>query len=112
MQQVIYLRRLRDFGEKISDSFLFLKQNWKNLVGVYAIFVVPFIIAAIIVAMSFAGHLVAAFQENISSIRPSDIITPDFVVIILCIMLAAASYNTAVFSYIKLYEEQRGVKPT
>jgi hypothetical protein len=112
MQQVLYLRRLRDFGEKIADSFLFLKQHWKNLFGIYLVFVVPFIMAAIIVAMVFAGKLYSMSLSNAEAIRPSDIFGFDFVIILLCFVVAITSYNTAVFSYFRLCDEQRGVKPT
>ena len=112
MQQVLYLRRLRDFGEKIADSFLFLKQHWKNLFGIYLVFVVPFIIAAIIVAMVFAGRLYSMSLSNAEAIRPSDIFGLDFLIILLCFVIAITSYNTAVFSYIRFCDEQLGVKPT
>jgi hypothetical protein len=112
MQPVLYLRRPRDFGEKISDSFLFLKQNGKNLFSIYAVFVVPFIIAAIVIALFFAGRLYGMVQNNGESLQFSDFMTWDLAIILLCFLIAITSYNTAIFSYMRLYDEQRGVKPT
>ena len=62
MAQKLFLRRLRDLGEKISDSLLFIKTNWKNLFLLYAIFVVPFIIVAGIVGVLFASRIYSIWQ--------------------------------------------------
>ncbi|HEY4151309.1 MAG TPA: hypothetical protein VGM41_20365 [Chitinophagaceae bacterium] len=112
MQQVVYLRKLRDFGEKISDSFLFLKQNWKKLFGLYAVFVVPFFIVAIVMGIFFAGHVYANLLSSAESFRPADLLTGEFYIIILCLLLASSSYNTAVYSYFRVYDGQNGIKPT
>ncbi|MBC7902534.1 MAG: hypothetical protein H7Y27_03900 [Gemmatimonadaceae bacterium] len=112
MQKVLYLRKVRDFGEKIGDSFLFLKGNWKNLLSIYAVFVVPLIIAASILGMFFAGRLYSAMLSNAVSIQVTDIFSGEFFVIILCLLMAGSSYNTAIYGYFRLYDEQKGVKPT
>lgn len=111
MQQTIYLHRIRSFGEKVNDTFLFLKQNWQKLFGIYAVFVVPFIIVAGIAGVVFADRLYAASLSNTELFRFSDIFNLDFFVIVFCFLLASVSYGTAVFSYIRLYEEQRGTQP-
>ncbi len=112
MQQPLYLRKLRDFGEKISDSFLFLKQNWKNLFGIYAVFVVPFLIASIVMLIFFAGHIRTNMLISTNLFRFGDVFTGDFYIMMLCLLLAGSSYNTAVYSYFRLYDEQKGVQPT
>jgi len=112
MQQALYLRRLRDFGEKISDTFLFLKRNWKKLFGIYAVFVVPFLLIAIVVGTFFANHLYAVSLSSAESLKSADVFTAEFFVIILCFLLAGTSYNVAIYSYFRLYEEQNGIQPT
>jgi len=112
MQQILYLRRLRDFGEKISDTFLFLKRNWKKLIGVYAVFVVPFLLIATIVGAFYADHLYSTSLSSAESLRSSDILGPELFIIILCLLMAGSSYNVAVFSYFRIYEEQKGEQPT
>jgi len=112
MEQTLYLHRVRDFGEKVSDTFLFLKRNWQKLFGVYAVFVVPFIIIAGIAGVMLAGRLYANSLSSTDLFRYSDILSLDLFVILICIMAAAISYITAVFSYITLYDQQRGVQPT
>jgi hypothetical protein len=112
MQQIIFLRKLRDFGEKISDTFLFLKRNWKNLFGVYAVFVVPFLMLGVILALFFASRVYALFSSNVQAMQPSDFFTPEFFLIILCLVLAGTSYNTSVYCYFRLYDEQKGIPPT
>lgn len=112
MQQELYLHRVRDFGEKVSDTFLFIKRNWKKLFGVYAVFVVPFIIIAGTAGVMLAGRLYTNSLSSTDIFRFSDIFSLDLFVIIFCILLASVSYNTAIFSYIRLYDERRGVQPT
>ncbi len=59
-----------------------------------------------------AGRLYSLALSNAESIRPSDVLSFEFFIIMLCLVVASVSYNASVFGYIKLYEEQRGVKPT
>jgi hypothetical protein len=112
MQQTLQLRKVRDLGEKISDSFLFLKRNFKGLVSTYFVFVVPFIILAVVVSIFFAGRLYSAVVSKAYDFQISDIFGFEFLIILLCLVMAYASYNTAIYSYFSLYDEQKGVKPT
>jgi len=112
MAQILFLRRLRDLGEKISDSLLFIKTNLKNLLLLYVIFVVPFIIVAGIVGVLFASHLYTSILGSAEVLKPTDIFNVEFVVIILCLLMSGASYQASVYSYMRLYEENKGQQPT
>ena len=112
MAQILYLRRLRDYGEKISDSLLFIKTNWKNLFLLYVIFVVPFIIVAGIVGVLFASHLYTSILGSAEPLQFTDIFNVEFAVIILCLLMSGASYQASVYSYMRLYEEKKGQQPT
>lgn len=112
MQQPLYLRKLRDFGEKISDSFVFLKGNWKNLLGVYAVFVVPLMIVGTIFGLIFAGRLVGLIQSTTYNLTPTDILSPSLFIIVLCFLLAGSSYSTAMYLYFRIYDANRGIKPS
>lgn len=111
MQQTIHLHRIRNFGEKVSDTFLFLKQNWQKLLGVYAVFVVPFIIIAGIAGVLLADRLYTASLSNTDLFRFTDVFNLDFFVIIFSLVLASVSYSTAAFSYVRLYDERHGAPP-
>jgi hypothetical protein len=112
MAQVLFLRRLRDLGEKISDSLLFIKTNLKNLFLLYVIFVVPFIIVAGIVGVLFASRLYTSILGSAEALKPTDIFNVEFIVIILCLLMSGASYQASVYSYMRLYEENKGRQPT
>src|SRR6478735_5839205 len=112
MAQILFLRRLRDFGEKISDAMLFIKTNLKNLFLLYVIFVVPFIIVAGIVGVLLASRIYTSMLGSVETLKPTDIFNVEFVVIILCLLMSGASYQASVYSYMRLYEENKGRQPT
>lgn len=112
MTQKLFLRRLRDFGEKISDSLLFIKINWKNLFLLYAIFVVPFIIVAGIVAVLFASRIYAGLQGSADIFKITDFFSIELAVILFCLLMSGASYQASVYSYMRLYEENKGQQPS
>lgn len=112
MQQTLQLRKVRDLGEKISDSFLFLKRNIKNLLQIYFVFVVPFIILAFVIAIFFAGHLYSEIVSQAYDFSFSDFFNYQFFLILLCFVLAYGSYRTAISSYFSLYDQQKGIAPT
>ncbi len=111
MQPVLVLRKIRDFGERISDTLLFLKLNWKNLFLLYAVFVIPFLLLGTFFGASSFGDFFTKISKGGLS-RPGDFFRLDFFLAILLFMLAIASYATAIYSYMRLYEEKGGVKPT
>jgi hypothetical protein len=105
MQATLYLRKVRDFGEKVSDSLFFLKQNWKRLLTIYFIFIVPFLLIASIAGYFFAKHIVSIIQQSAESVTASDVLNPEFFIMVACIMIAVTGYSTAIYSYIRLYDE-------
>ena len=105
MQPTLYLRRMRDFGQKVSDSLLFLKQNWKRLMAIYFVFIIPFLLIACIAGYFFASHMISIVQDSAESLRPGDILNPEFFVMMACLIIAFTGYSTSVYAYIRLYDE-------
>ena len=113
MVQILFLRRLRDFGEKISDSLLFIKTNWKNLFLLYVIFVVPFYNCSRNCWRAFRKpSFIQAYWVSAEAFKLTDIFNVEFAVIILCLLMSGASYQASVYSYMRLYEENKGQQPT
>jgi hypothetical protein len=111
MQHVIVLRKIRDFGERVSDTLFFLKLNWKKLFLLYAVFVIPFLL----LGSYFGASGFVEFFSKISSLevnKASNYFTLDFFLAILLFILATTSYATAIYSYMRLYEEMGGAKPS
>lgn len=62
----VHLRQVRDFGQLISTTFTFLKQNWRPLFRAIATLCLP----VAIIGGSFAGGSMATMQR--ASMTPSD----------------------------------------
>ena len=116
MDNILYLRKIRDFGEKLSDSINFIKYNWKNLVVLYLVYVVPFLLVATLLGASSFSNFFARFRgftgSNGSGTFPTDVFNASFFLAILLYVLSIASYATSVYLYIRLYEQHDGRKPT
>ena len=60
MNSTLPLRKNRDFGEKVSDTVRFIKLNWKNLLIMYGLFVLPFLLVAVLLG---AGYFMDIFTQ-------------------------------------------------
>lgn len=58
MNKKIELRKIRDFGEVINDTFVFIGQNWKQLLKSYAVICGFFVVASL--AFSILNQIKAA----------------------------------------------------
>lgn len=113
MDTVLTLRKVRDFGQSLSDTIQFIKMNWKKLITLYLVFAVPFLlVAALVGATAFSdffqniGGLTAPALEGVSGKT-----IYAFFGAILLYLLSAGAFGTAVYLYMKLYEERGGRQP-
>ena len=115
MQTLHPLRRNRDFGQTISDTIQFLKDHWKNLVILYLVFVVPFLlIATLLGANSLSGFVkLMATDTGMTGLdNIFAIFTPQFMIALLMYFISAVSYSTVTYLYMRLFEERGGESPT
>lgn len=111
MQPAIVLRKIRDFGERVSDTLLFLRLNWKGLFVLYAVFVIPFLL----LGTYFGASGFVEFFARLSSLgidKPGNFFSIDFFLAIFLFLIGTTSYATAIYCYMRLYEESGGEKPT
>lgn len=110
----IQLRKIRDFGESISDTIQFLKYNWKNLLMLYLIFVVPvLLIATLLGANSFSAIFSQLGDAQESSFRNfGDFFSIQLFLAVLLYLLSGTAYGTAVSLYMRVYEEKGGQTPS
>jgi hypothetical protein len=108
------LRKTRDFGLTISDTLLFVKGNWKGLLLMYFIFIVPFLVVGTLVGAESLGEF---FYEMFS--KSNDIFSFQFMehapmvgLSLLCYMIAGVLYPTLVYIYMERYEAGEGQTPT
>lgn len=113
MDTVLTLRKIRDFGQSLGDTIQFVKMNWKKLIMLYLVFAVPFLlVAALVGATAFSD-----FFQNIGGFTSpalegvSGKTMYAFFGAILLYLLSAGAFGTAVYLYMKLYEEGRGRQP-
>ncbi len=113
MQTLHPLRRTRDFGQTISDTIQFLKGHWKNLLILYFIFVVPFLLVGTLLGASSFSAFFGQIGSGITNLDdPFTIITPQFIIAILLYFTAAISYLTVINLYLKGFEESGGNSPS
>jgi hypothetical protein len=114
MQSLHPLRRTRDFGQTISDTIQFLKAHWKNLILLYFIFVVPFLLVATLLGADSLAGFVKFFSADtgVPGINKLyGIFTPQFLIALLMYFVSAVSYSTIIYIYMRLFEERGGVSP-
>lgn len=107
------LRRTRDFGETISDTILFLKGNWKQLLLLYVLFVVPFLLVATLLGARNFPSFFSSIGLGMGDIRRSfSNFGPQLLITMLLYMVAGVVYPTLVYVYMRLFEAGGGRRPT
>jgi hypothetical protein len=116
-EQKIEFRKIRDFGENISDTFLFIKNNIRGLLlSILAICAVLMLAVAI-----FNGIYQSRFFNVFDQLRKglydaqynsfNSIFTPEYFLTILFTWLSYVALQVTLASYIKVYVFQEGVAP-
>jgi hypothetical protein len=109
----IRLRKIRDFGATISDTIQYLKIHWQNLLLLYAVFVVPFLLVATLMgANTFAAFFARIADTEELGRNPFAFFTPAFLLAIILYFLSTISYSTVVYLYMRQTEERGGQAPT
>lgn len=114
VQQKIQLRKVRDFGENLNDTFQFIRQEFKPLVGSFLLFSGVFILGQSIITGLFEGKMFAFiddFTKGVYTRRPEDaysfIFTPQYFSLILLSFLSIVAMRVSIACYMKLYDEKQ-----
>ncbi len=112
-QQKIYLRKVRDFGENLGDTFQFIRQELKPLLKSFFLISGIFMLGAAIVSGIYQMEIFGVFDKIEKN--PSDdtgmgrifgsIFTPTYFLIILLFVLGMVAMNVTVASYMKVYDQ-------
>jgi len=120
MDSKIELAKPRDFGETVSDTFAFIKQNFKPLLKYFFIFCGFFLFAtfALLVltevkALSFASYSasVDSFNESSNLSRALSLLG-GYLVLMIFIVLNYVAINVTVLCYMTLYKQKQNTVPT
>jgi hypothetical protein len=117
MKQPVELRRIRDFGEIINDSFAFLKENFKplftSLFAIVGFFVVAGAATTAFTQMSLIGTMNGAgASDTYQSTRSFATYGISAVFNAIILVLGQLSIYLVTLSYMALYLEKKGKSPT
>ena len=114
-QAPVELRKVRDFGEIISDTFLFVKQNWKPLLKTYLVICGFFVVASLLVTIFNQMRMVDTLTEYGTGYRRSPFASIFSFSYFLSVFLALIVYSIMAltcFSYIAIYVQKGNQTPT
>lgn len=112
MANPIFLRKPRDFGEKIGDTFVFIKQNFQQLFVLYVVFGLPLVLISALL-QSFAVKDMMSQLSSPSFLRnPMSVFGSDLILAYILSIFVFASFATAVLVYMRLYSSAGLKKPT
>ena len=110
VQQKIQLRKLRDFGDNFSDTFQFLRQEFKPLMTSFLLIGGIFMLASAIFAAFFqqqAWGLVTQLMTGITTAQPdmTTFLTPGYYLMILVSVLTLSAMRTVIAVYMDYYDQ-------
>jgi hypothetical protein len=115
-EQKIELRKIRDFGQNINDSFLFLRQNGKPLLKSFFAICGIFMIGQAIFSGIYQSHSLGIFDQLFNGrANPQyqtrvlgDVFNLEYFLVLIFMMLTFVSMNTVLGAYMKFYLENDG----
>lgn len=119
MEQPIEFRKIREFGEVIGDTFLFIKQNFKPLmkaiIYLCGLFLVASTLSSIIAQLQIVGLVNDASGSNIDVDNPMRMFYRlgfSYFIVIAFLLLSYMSFYVTILSYIAVYIEKGNIAPT
>ncbi len=108
--QKIQLRKIRDFSEVLSDTFQFIRQEWKPLLRAFFLISGIFLLALAIVNGLYQKNSFSYFG-NFDTDRDPDpmmifrnMFGITYFIMLFLVLVAFSAMNTVVAAYMKLYE--------
>ncbi|MNL14102.1 hypothetical protein D3C87_1350320 [compost metagenome] len=118
MSEKLEFKKVREFGEIISDTIQFIRQNFKSLLKVYAYFCGFFIVAGAIAAVMYQidsrDVILGAYDKNnpLSAYGFSKLLTLNYLLVFIFSLLMYTSINVSMLSFIALYIQKGNVAPS
>jgi hypothetical protein len=114
-QQKIQLRKIRDFGENFSDTFQFIRQEFKPLLTVVIFIAGIFLLVNAIVAGIFNEEALGIFSSLIKEARYDreayfSLFSGAYFLLLLLNLLTLSAMRTIIGVYMRYYDEP-GVSP-
>jgi hypothetical protein len=123
MKNSIELRKVRDFGDVINDTFAFIGQNWKPLLKAYAVICGFFIVASLVFSILNQLKMTSSMGTNNPftmgrSMRYGTYSSPfsmfgwEYFVAIFFTLVTYTSIYLTTMCFIALYREKGNIAPT
>ncbi len=116
-QQKIELRQIRDFGQNISDTFQYLRQEFKPLLKAFLGIAGVFILLGSVTASFYQDEMVNNIQSVLQRMRfreqysVNEIFSPMYFLTVLLSMVAVIAMKVVAACYFKLYEANNNTSP-
>ncbi len=110
VQQKIQLRKVRDFSQNFSDTFQFIRQEFKPLVSSFLFIAGIFILANAIFSGLYQKQAFGFLDQLIKGVSTSEIgfstiLTPTYFVLVGVTVISISAMRTVIAVYMKLYDE-------
>jgi len=114
-QEKIELRKVRDFGEIINDTFIFFRQTWKPLLKSYVVICGFFVIAGIITAVMYQVKIKDAISSSGSQdptkLMAASMFSLEYLFTLIFAFLSYTAVSLTTLSFIHLYKEKGNEAP-
>lgn len=115
VEQQVEFRKIRDFGENLNDTFLFIRQNFKPLFTSFFAICAVFLLGQGIFGGLYQSNAFKNLDRFGTSARPFDMLgkvfSADYFLMLIFSWLAYTSMKLTLVAYIKLYIENNGARP-
>lgn len=111
------LRKLRDFGENINDTFQFIRQEFKPLLKSFFAIAGVLILVTGIISGYYQSGSVSNFLKALNGIEQrgqslDEIFTPTYFLLLLLSTFNFVLMRVVLVVYVKLYDIKGGISPT
>ena len=113
MTEKVEFRKVREFGEIISDTFLFIRQNFKPLMKAFFLICGLFIIAGIIsMVIQKTKMTVYNYNQGWYSAYTTTLLTWEYLLLCVVSLINYVSMYVTVLSFVGAYIQKGNVVPT
>jgi len=115
-EQKVELRKTRDLGENLNDTFLFIRQNFKPLLTSFIGIAGIIMLADAIISGIYQGQATNVFKDILGGrntvYSPLSLIGPTYFGVLILGWINFIAMNAVITCYIKLYDSLQGQSPT
>lgn len=114
-EQKVELRKIRDLGENLNDTFSFIRQNFKpvvtSFIGIAGIIMLANAILSGIYQSQSGNVFTTIFRNGRGFSSPLSLFGPTYYAILILGWLNYIAMNTVIACYVKLYDSLQGLHP-